>query len=415
MKRRILIPQETILMALDNIRAHKFRSALTILGIVIGIMTVIVVAAILSGLRQNVVNLIEQYGTNNIYAFHVSAGLAQSADRSYRTRKPLVPEDAIAIRQEATAVEEVAYVNLTGAAEVLTRGGLTYSQGNIQGVTPTYTKTTNIVLQEGRFIDEIDDQHRRDVMVIGTNIAEALFPGRSQVAGAQIMMAGRPFDVVGVLEEGKASAFGKSQADDAVLIPFRTAQKLYPGSKFLLLIIRAGSGRLAEAMDQVEAILRRRREVKFNDPNNFELTTSDKMIEQLDNISAKVGAVAIAVSSVGLLVGGIGVMNIMLVTVTERTHEIGIRKAVGAGRSEIVKLFLSEAVLLTLFGGAIGVSLAFGASWILTLLLPSLPAQIPIWAVVLGVVVSTMVGLVFGVWPARKASRLDPIECLRYE
>jgi len=200
-----------------------------------------------------------------------------------------------------------------------------------------------------------------------------------------------------------------------VFLPFRTAQKVAPARGYMLFIIKGRSGQVPEALTQSEEILRRRRHVNFNDPNNFDIKTADKFIEQFDSITAMVGLIAIAISSLGLLVGGIGVMNIMLVSVTERTKEIGVRKAIGARRKDIVRQFLFEAMMLTFLGGVLGVILSVGISQLLMLLIPSMPAAIPTWAVVSGLSVSIGVGLIFGVWPARKASRLDPIECLRYE
>jgi putative ABC transport system permease protein len=218
-----------------------------------------------------------------------------------------------------------------------------------------------------------------------------------------------------VLEKRKAGFFGENEEDNAVIIPFRTAQKVAPAKGYLLLIIKARSGRTTEALEQSEDILRRRRNVKFHEASNFDIKTADKFIEQFDSITAMVGLLAIGISSLGLLVGGIGVMNIMLVSVTERTKEIGVRKALGARRRDIVRQFLFEAMTLTFLGGILGVMLAVGISRIIMLLVPALPASIPSWAVVSGLTVSVGVGLIFGVWPARKASRLDPIECLRYE
>jgi putative ABC transport system permease protein len=283
-------------------------------------------------------------------------------------------------------------------------------------VTPNYADITNIVLSEGRFITEADDQQRRNVMVIGVNAAEALFPGQSSnIAGTEVKMGGYSFEIVGVLEKRKAGFFGENDEDNAVYIPFRTAQKIAPARGYILFVIRGRSGQLREALEQSEDILRRRRNVGFNEPDNFDIKTADKFIEQFDSITAMVGLIAIAISSLGLLVGGIGVMNIMLVSVTERTQEIGIRKAIGARRRDIVNQFLFEAMTLTFLGGVLGVLLAIGVSQLIILLIPSLPATIPMWAVITGLSVSVGVGLIFGVWPARKASRLDPIECLRYE
>ncbi len=405
------------MMALDNVRAHKFRSFLTTLGVVIGVWVVILVSSILTGLRTNLIHYIEDYGTNNIYAFHLSTGFSGPQDKEERTRKPLTPDDSIAIREGAPAVEDVSNVGFIewGFDKTITYNGLTYKRGNLQGVSANYAEGSNMVLNEGRFISEIDDEHRRNVMAIGVNVAEALFPHRANVAGTQVTMGGKPFEIVGVLEKRKTGIFGENEEDNAIFIPFRTARKLSPQSEYMMLVIRARSGQMRQALDQVEEILRRRRGVKYNEPNNFDLGTADRLIEQLDNITAGVGIVAIAISSVGLLVGGIGVMNIMLVSVTERTHEIGIRKAIGARRRDIVNQFLFEAITLTLLGGILGVILAVAASRIIILLIPTLPASIPLWAVIAGLGVSIAVGLVFGVWPARKASRLDPIEALRYE
>ena len=418
MKLKSFVLGETFTMALDNVRAHKFRSFLTVLGIVIGVTTVIAIASILTGLRTNIVQFVEEYGTNNIYAFHLSTGIQFGPrDRSERTRKPLRPEDGEAIKQFAPAVQDVANEAFIewNFDRTITYGGQTYKQGNLQGVSANHAAITNESLQEGRFITEMDDQHRREVMVIGSGAADALFPGGAQAVGKQVMMGGKPYEIIGVLEKRKGSFLGENESENTVEIPFRTLRKVSPRSEWMLLIIRAHSGQLRPALDQVEDILRRQRGVKFSDKNDFDLNTADRFIEQFDSITAMVGLVAIALSSVGLLVGGIGVMNIMLVSVTERTAEIGVRKAIGARRRDITNQFLFEAMTLTFLGGVLGVLLAVGVSQIIILIFPSLPASIPLWAVVTGLVVSAAIGLIFGVWPARKASRLDPIEALRYE
>jgi putative ABC transport system permease protein len=423
---KIKIPRtvlrETLKMALDSVRSHKFRSFLTVLGIVIGVMTAISIASILTGLRQNIVSIIEEYGTNNIYAFHLSTGPRTSEDRSERSRKPLTVADAEAIKAQASAVEEVGHVapniGYSGGPfdDNISYQGHNYRWGNTQGVSPNYAGITNIVVREGRFITESDDDQRANVMVIGVNAADALFPGKNQqIAGTQVRMGGYNFEIIGVLEKRKAGFFGENEEDNAVFIPYRTAQKVAPAKGYLLMVIKARSGQTTEALEQSEDILRRRRGVKFGDPNNFDIKTADKFIEQFDSITAMIGLIAIAISSLGLLVGGIGVMNIMLVSVTERTKEIGVRKALGARRKDIVRQFLFEAMTLTFLGGILGVILAVGISKLIMFLVPSLPASIPTWAVVSGLTVSIGVGLLFGVWPARKASRLDPIECLRYE
>ncbi|HJQ27432.1 MAG TPA: ABC transporter permease [Blastocatellia bacterium] len=418
--KKTYISKEVFTMALENVRAHKFRSFLTVLGIVIGVATVIAIASLLTGLRANLIQYVEDFGINNIYAFHLSSGIQMGGrDRSERNRKPLTDEDAEAIRNQAPAVEAVSnqlFLWLQGEQRTIANGDIKYKQGNVTAVSANYAAVTNINISEGRFFNEIDDQHKRDVMVIGPMVAEALFPASSQVVGSKVQFYGKEFEVVGVLDKRKVAFFmGENDEDNSVFIPYHTGRKMSPRSEWILLNIRARTGKIHEALDQCEEILRRQRGVKYSDPNNFDLQTVDKLVTQFDSIFAMIGLIAIAVSGVGLLVGGIGVMNIMLVSVTERTKEIGVRKAIGARGRDIVRQFLFEAMTLTFLGGVLGVALAVGASYLLMLIFPSLPATVPMWAVITGLSVSISIGLVFGVWPARKASRLDPIEALRYE
>jgi putative ABC transport system permease protein len=417
------IPRETLLMALDSVMANKFRSALTMLGIVIGVAVAIIVASILAGMRQNIVKIVEEYGTNNIYAFHLTTGpQVGERDQAERARKPLTPEDAEAVAWQAPAIDQVAIEapNIggwgSGFDDTISVNNKTYRRGNTRAVTPNLAEIANTSLREGRFFNEQEDLNRRNVMVIGVNAAEALFPGQeSGIVGTKVKMGGYIWEIVGVLAKRKATFFGENEEDNAVFVPFRTGRQVAPGRKFVILIMRARSGQLQAAVDQVEEILRVRRQVRFGEPNNFDVKTADAFITQFDSIFGMIGVIAIAISSVGLMVGGIGVMNIMLVSVTERTQEIGIRKAIGARRRDIVHQFLFEAMTLTMLGGLIGVLFSVGVSQLVMLVVPSLPASIPVWAVTSGLVVSVGVGLIFGVWPAMKASRLDPIECLRYE
>jgi putative ABC transport system permease protein len=417
MKLHSVIPTETISIALQTIRAHKLRSFLTVLGIVVGVVVVVAVASILTGLRVRIIEMIEEYGTNNIYAYHLSTGL-QSAEleRQEQGRKPLTTEDADAIRLRAPAVQEVANVtHLWRVDHTIKYRGQRYKDGRLQAVSASYADVVNVTLQEGRFISETDDVHRRDVMVIGVNVAKAMFPDHPSIVGEQVELAGKPFEIIGKVEKRKSSFFGDNEEDNAIFIPFGTGRKLSPISKELNLHIRAKTGMMTDALDQIEQILRIQRGVKYSDPNDFSLTTTDQIVEQFDGVTMYAGLFAIALSAVGLLVGGIGVMNIMLVSVTERAREIGIRKAVGARRKDIVRQFLFEAMTLTGLGGALGVILAIVISYVIMFFLPQLPASIPMWAVITGMTVSIGVGLVFGVWPAKKAANLDPIECLRYE
>jgi len=404
-------------MALGSLRANKFRSALTVLGIVVGIITVVLVASILTGLRSSITSMIEEYGTNNIYAFHLSTGpRTGNRDRSEYQRKSLMPEDGEAILQQVPEIEEVANVLFLWRLDSTLRyRGEKYRRGQLSGVSAPYASITNVSVAQGRFITESDDSHRRDVIVIGPNVAKALFPNSTTSVGLQVELVGRPFEVIGVLDKRKATFFGESEEDNAMFIPFETGRKLSPQSTDMMLQMRSQTGTLGLALNKVEAVLRRQRGLKYDQADDFDLQTANRIIEQFDSIVIYFGLFAIAISSVGLLVGGIGVMNIMLVSVTERTREIGIRKAIGARKKDIVRQFLFEAMTLTFMGGLLGTVIAIGLSTLIKVIFPSLPASVPAWAVISGLTVSTAIGLIFGVWPARKASNLDPIEALRYE
>ncbi len=407
---------ENILMGLDTLRTHKMRSMLTVLGVIIGVLTVIVIASILTGMRQSIISLVEDFGTHNIYAFHLTTGPQLGPrDRREWQRKPLTVDDANAILREAPSVQEVSHFGFFWGSPNVKYRDHSYRQGQLQGVSPKHASVTNIAVEEGRFLTAADDLHRSNVCVIGVNLVEALFPNYTEVVGRVLEIDGNRFTIVGTLEKRKASFFGQNDEDNVIYIPYRTLRKISPRSDFLMIVAQAKEGQLAKALSEIEAVLRRQRGVRYNEESDFDLTTSDRLIEQFDSITATIGLVAIAISGVGLLVGGIGVMNIMLVSVTERTREIGVRKAIGARRRDIIFQFLFEAMTLSTSGGLIGIVLAVLTSYLIIWLIPSIPAEIPTWAVLTGFFVSLAVGLIFGVWPAVKASKLDPIEALRYE
>lgn len=408
-------------MAYDSVISHKFRSFLTILGIVVGILTAVVVASILTGFRQSVVKMFEDYGTNNIYLFHLSTGFGPS-NRDERNRKPLTVEDANAIVTQAPSVVDVATVAInigswgSGFDDNMIYKDKNYRHALTDGVTTNYDQIANVKLKAGRWLTEMDNYERRQVLVVGVNSVEALFNGDAEEAlGKEIRMNGSPWEIVGVLEKREAGFFGENEEDRKIFMPYRTARKVAPVRDAVLHIAQAKTGFLNEAVQEIEGILRVRREVKTGAPNNFDVKTADDFMKQFDGMIAGIGVAAIAISCLGLLVGGIGVMNIMLVSVTERTKEIGIRKAIGATRRAIVFQFLSEAMALTLLGGTIGVVLSVAISNLILMLLPSLPAKVEPWMIITSLAVSVGIGLIFGVLPARKAANLDPIECLRYE
>lgn len=415
------LPIEVLKMAYDSVVAHKFRSFLTILGIVVGILTAVVVASILTGMRQSIVAMFEDYGTNNVYLFHLSTGFGPS-NRDERNRKPLTMDDAEAILAQAPSVNDIATVAVnigswgTGFDDNMIYKDKNYRWAKTDGVTTNYPGITNLVVREGRWLTEMDNFERRNVLVVGVNAVEALFNGDSaEAVGKLIRMNGDTWEIVGVMEKRQSGFFGENEEDSKIFMPFRTARKVAPTRDAVLHIVQAKNGLLREAVLEIEDVLRVRREVKEGSPNNFDIKTADDFMSQFDGMIAGIGGAAIAISCLGLLVGGIGVMNIMLVSVTERTKEIGIRKAIGATKSAIIFQFLAEAMALTLLGGLIGLVLSIGTSNLILLLLPSLPAKIEPWMIILSLTVSILIGLIFGVLPARKAANLDPIECLRYE
>src|SRR5207302_7639871 len=293
-------PRETLLMALDSVRAHKFRSALTVLGIVIGVLVAIVVASILTGLRANIVKMVEEYGTNNIYAFHLTTGpQVGERDQSERARKPLTPEDAEAIAEQASAVEAMALESTNigcggcGFDDTIKINNRTYRRGNTKGVTANHADIHNASLKEGRFISEQDDLNRRNVMVIGVNAATALFPDQDGgIVGTRVRMGGYVWEIVGVLAKRQTTVFGENEEDNAVFVPFRTGLQIAPGRKYLIIIARSKSGQLQEAVNQVEEILRTRRQVKFSDPNNFDVKTANAFITQFYSIFGTTGIIA---------------------------------------------------------------------------------------------------------------------------
>ncbi len=406
--------RENLAMAFETLMAHKFRSFLTVLGIVVGVLVVILIGSVFAGVRKSVVTQVEDLGTNNLYAFHLNLGIGSSIGRRPREewmRKPLTLDDARVIKEQCPSVQDVSVrgIPFTSGMQVKYKGNV-LRNAEFMAVYPNYGAVANVKIGNGRFFTESEDAHRMPVTVIGPDSAEAMFSDSDPI-GKQILIQGHPFTVVGVAEKSKT----QGETDNCVIIPYGTYHKMMPWEDKHLLFIQARSGMVEKARDEVESLLRRRRGVKLSDPNNFDLTTSDRVIQQFDSILKILGTAAIAISSVGLLVGGIGVMNIMLVSVTERTREIGVRKAIGATKRDIVMQFLFEAMTLTGVGGALGIILAIATSYIVVALIPALPSAIPLWAVITGLTVSVAIGLIFGVWPANKAAKLDPIEALRYE
>jgi len=413
---------ENLLMALDTLRQHKLRSVLTILGVVVGTMTVIVIAAFVAGIDARVSKEIESFGTNSIYLYRFDPGFNLNPSAEERMRKPLSYEDALALQAECPSVTHVApfispvdFLGGTFAERINVRHrDIEMTNATVQGSLAAYFKMGVTNIAEGRYFTDEENTRRAEVVVIGRDVANTLFPYTNALDQA-IMINGRDYRVVGVLTERETFLVGAEDPNNenkAVYLPYLTIKKLYPDVDDNFIMAQAQPGKMREALEEVREVLRRRRRVLARAPDNFGISTSDQILEQFGAITGGVFALMVAISSVGLLIGGIGVMNIMLVSVTERTKEIGVRKAIGARRRDIITQFLIEAATLTGLGGVLGI--LFGSA-IALLIQTVMPTYIPLWAPVVGFVVSVVLGVGFGLWPAWKAARLNPIEALRYE
>lgn len=413
---------EALLLAVDSIRQHKLRSALTLLGIILGVATVIGMVAAIEGLNSSVMNVIEQLSPDIFIVSRFSPsdmGIKDIEDTLAR-RPPLKLTEAYAIRQAAPSVRQVSpfhTVNfIEGPGSSVTYRGEDAFSPIVRGVDPFYMEATGLFVVSGRFITGADDYHAAPVCVLGAEIADGLFDNVDPV-GKQIRIDHQLFTVVGVLERREVLFEGPSE-NQLVLIPFGAFQRYYRGQnlEFLQFICRVREpGQLERALDEVRLVLRSERRLSRDAPDNFSIFTPEQFFEIWKKVTGGIYLLMIIIASIGLLIGGIGVMNIMLVSVTERYQEIGVRKALGARRRDILWQFLLEAMLLTTFGGIGGLTLGISLSFAIPLVFPSLRGQIPVWSVLAGLIVSAVVGLFFGIWPASRASRLQPIQALRYE
>jgi ABC-type antimicrobial peptide transport system permease subunit len=405
--------RENLLLALDTLRSHKFRAFLTILGVLIGTATVIDVASIFKGLDQQMVEMAQGFGTRTLYIYKFQPGIHFNLTREQRMRKPLTYDQGMAIKQ-LPAVESVSVETASwGPAVTAKYKGLQMVDAELQGNTAEDFRITNSILKDGRLFTDIDDLHRRDVAVIGADVVERLFLNEDPI-GKEINVDGNTFQVIGTLEKRKAF-LGDNGDDKVIFVPYFTYMKLYSSTKENLITALAFPGLINQATDEITGLLRRLRNDKLSAPDSFGIATADTFIKQFRDMMGMVVLVAVVISSIGLMVGGIGVMNIMLVSVTERTREIGVRKAIGARSSDITWQFLLEAMSLTGAGGVMGILAGYTISFLIRTLVPTLPSTVPMRSVVTGFVVSVAIGLFFGLWPAMKAARLDPIVALRYE
>jgi putative ABC transport system permease protein len=411
---------ENVSVAVETLRANKLRSGLTILGIVVGVTTVIAVASIIDGLNGEIKERVQRLGSNTLFITRIPP--MQDVTRlpaKIRVRKYLEDEDAAFVAEASPAVSYATVfanrINFNETTDEIRYGNSHVERFFLRGVQPEYINAFPLfAVENGRFISAYDEEHARPVIVIGRSIAESLFANLDPL-GKEVRLNGRQYEVIGVFEpdQGLFSSFG---VDQFVCIPMTNFRKSFPEIRERFVAV---AGKNEFSMDtlkgQVEEAMRRKRHVPHNKESDFEISSPDFLSSLWSQLTGALVLLTGIISGVGLLVGGIGVMNIMLISVTERTSEIGVRKAVGARRSDIRVQFLLEAIMLSCIGGVIGIALGALIALVVRTALPAVPAFVsPLW-IALGFSISVGVGLFFGYYPANRAANLDPIVCLRYE
>jgi putative ABC transport system permease protein len=416
--------KESILLALDVLRRNGLRSFLTVLGIVIGVTTIIAIGAVINGLNSNVLGNIQSLGSSTIIVSKLDWASFGRPTPAMLQRKDLNAkwvDGMLALPHivAAGAAQQIAvYVgNQAGGMSEVRRGNLRAASVILEGDMPSIADISNFNLTSGRFFNETDEDRHLPVTVLGSITANTLFPSGEDPVGQDVTIEGQLFTVIGVLEPQKqALGTGENPQDNIALVPFSVIREMHPENRDIILLAKADSTEnLPMAVDEVREYIRRMRKLASEKNDDFAIMTTDTFVQTWNQISNGIFIVMFAVGSVALLVGGVGVMNIMLVSVTERTREIGVRKAIGARRANILTQFLLEAVTLSGVGGAIGVFLGWSLVFAVRLAFPSFPASVTATLVILGVSVAAMIGIFFGVYPAWKAAGLNPVEALRYE
>lgn len=410
---------EAAILAADSLRADKARSGLAILGVVIGIVTVVLVASTLVGLRNSVALLFRELGTDNIFAYHLN-GEPYSAPTEFDAKRPqLKAEYARELERLGPSIREVGIElivpTVTSTRVITARAGANeLDTVLVEGVSSNFFGVVGAAFMRGRPFTATEENARGQVAVIGASVSKALF-GEEGGLGRSFLLGGDRYYVVGELAPRQGTFFGENRNDSVVAIPVPTARRKFPDARNLVLYVRAQPGLRDQARDEAETILRLLRNVPRGADSNFSMNTADQIIAQFDRIGFQIFVATVALAAISLIIGGLGIANVMVISVTERTREIGVRLAIGARRGEVRRQFLIEAAILSGVGGLAGVMLATAIGVVIAVVAPSFPAAPPLWAVSAGLVTSVAVGLVAGYWPARVASSLDPVEALRYE
>ena len=410
---------EPAALAIEALRTERVRSVLAIAGIVIGIVTVVLVASILANARNQVALLFRDLGTDNVFAFHLTGDPYVTPSDNEANRRPLKLEFVREIRRMGTAVRDVgAQVIVPTAADgqvlVARAGGNESDTVLVEGVTASLFDIIGADFARGRPFTDLEDREGARVAVVGANLARALF-GASSPIGRTLTLAGDTYTVVGELAPRRGGFMGENRQDNVLNLPAGTVRRRYGEPERVVIYVQARPGMRDTCLRETEVMLRLLRKLPPDADNDFTLSTADQIIATFDSLSARIGLVSVGLAAVSLLIGAIGIANVMFISVTERTREIGLRLAVGERRRQVRVQFLLEAAFLAAMGGAGGVFAAFAAGALMTLVISGFSAVPPLWAVAAGLTVSVCVGVAAGYWPAQRAAALDPVEALRHE